>query len=139
MREAALQDHIRLALDECARELTIWRNACGFDAAARQRYGIGNPGGADLIGMWTHADGRAQFVGLEIKTPVGRQSPEQKAFQALVVARGGVYAVLRSVEEAKAWAERMRELEFARVRADGGCTCRSASIACPLHSQETSE
>jgi hypothetical protein len=50
MREAALQDRIEMALDECAHDFMIaWRNNCGFDSTNRVRYGVGNPGGADFI------------------------------------------------------------------------------------------
>lgn len=39
------------------------------------------------------------FYALEVKTPVGRQSPEQKEFEALVKKHGGKYHVVRSLEE----------------------------------------
>lgn len=42
------------------------------------------------------------FWGLEVKTKVGRQSPEQKEFQANVEAHGGKYAVVRSIDEVQA-------------------------------------
>lgn len=105
MREAALQDLIRIELGDPSRypDLTLWRNACGFDAANRQRYGIGNPGGADLIGLYA-----GRFCGLEIKTQRGQQSDEQRKFEQLVKSKGGVYVVVRSVEEAREWAENMR-------------------------------
>lgn len=104
MREAALQDRIEMALDEYAHDFMIaWRNNCGFDSMNRVRYGVGNPGGADFIAC---VSGR--FVGVEIKTPVGRQTPEQKQFEHVVKSKGGIYVVLRSVEEARQWAENMR-------------------------------
>jgi hypothetical protein len=39
------------------------------------------------------------FVGLEVKTPTGRQSPEQKEFQRRLTAEGGSYHVVRSVDD----------------------------------------
>jgi hypothetical protein len=46
VREAALQDQIEMALDECAHDfMKAWRNNCGFDSMNRVRYGVGNPGG----------------------------------------------------------------------------------------------
>lgn len=39
-------------------------------------------------------------LGLEFKTPIGRQSPAQKAWQAAFETAGNRYAVVRSVEEA---------------------------------------
>lgn len=97
MKESALQDEIRLALGRVP-GLVLWRNNCGFDADRKVRYGVGSPGGADLIGLY-----RGRFLAVEIKTPTGRQSNEQRTFQALVEAKGGVYAILRSVDEALAW------------------------------------
>ncbi len=43
----------------------------------------------------------AQFVALEVKTPQGTISPEQRAFLQLVEQLGGVAAVCRSVNEAE--------------------------------------
>lgn len=102
MRESQLQDAIRLALGRDP-DLVLWRNNCGFDPERRVRYGVGSPGGSDLVGIFR---GRAVFV--EIKTATGRQTAEQRDFEALVTARGGVYVVLRSVPEALAWLEHMR-------------------------------
>jgi hypothetical protein len=97
--ESQLQDAIRLELG-AAPDLVLWRNNVGV--AERRgftiRFGVGGPGGADLIGCY-----RGRFVAVEIKTPTGRQSPEQRTFQALVERKGGVYVVLRSVEDARAW------------------------------------
>jgi VRR-NUC domain len=39
---------------------------------------------------------------LEVKTPVGRQSPDQKDFQEQVEKAGGVYAVVRSIPDVQA-------------------------------------
>jgi hypothetical protein len=61
-------------------------------------------GAADLfIGV----DGRAHF--LELKTPTGRQSPEQKAFQLACEVASTPYAIARSFEEAE------------RILSDWGC------------------
>lgn len=96
--ESQLQDAIRLVLnhpDGC-----WWRNNIGV--AERRgftiRFGVGGPGGADLIGLF-----RGRFVAIEIKTPTGRQSPEQRQFQQLVERKGGTYVVLRSVDDAERW------------------------------------
>lgn len=103
MSEGALQDAIRLALaDEPG--LVIWRNNVGVaeHRGARVRYGLA-VGSADLVGI---LNGR--FVALEIKTPTGRASPEQKLWLALVRRHGGFAAVVRSVEEAQAAIARAR-------------------------------
>lgn len=99
MTEAQLQDAIRLALGRHP-DLCLWRNNCGV--AERRghtiRFGVGNPGGADLIGVF-----RGRFVAVEVKTPAGHQSEDQIRFQQLVERKGGVYVVLRSVDEARSW------------------------------------
>lgn len=43
-----------------------------------------------------------KFVALEAKTPVGKQSPEQIEAQQKIEAAGGIYAVVRSVQEVAA-------------------------------------
>ena len=97
MKESLLQDRIRLALGRVP-ELVLFRNNCGYDGEKRVRYGVGSPGGADLIGVY-----RSRFVAVEIKTPTGRQSDDQKRFQQLIESKGGEYVILRSVEDAEAW------------------------------------
>lgn len=101
MRESQLQDQIRLALGNVP-GVVLWRNNIGAATTPKGyiRYGVGGPGGADLIGI---RNGR--FVAIEIKTTTGKQTAEQLIFQQLVTARGGEYVILRSVEEALAWAQ----------------------------------
>ena len=100
-RESQLQDLIRLELGRVP-GLVCWRNNTG-SIEARQGYriafGCGGAGGADLLGLY-----RGRFVAVEVKTPTGRQTPEQCIYQKLVESKGGIYVVLRSVEEARAWA-----------------------------------
>lgn len=100
MTESQLQDKIRLALGADP-AIVLWRNNCG--AAEMKRggwlhYGVGNPGGADLIGMF-----RGRFVAAEIKTVVGRISKDQHQFAGCVTSHGGEYVVLRSVDDAITW------------------------------------
>ncbi len=97
LSEGNIQDAIRIALGSVD-GLLLYRNNVGFDLEHRVRYGVGNPGGADLIGCY-----RGRFVAVEIKTPTGRQSEDQRRFQRCVERAGGIYVVLRSVEEAAAW------------------------------------
>lgn len=91
--EGRIQDEIRLALNHP--EGVFWRNSCGFDPTNRVRYGVGSPGGSDLIGVFR---GKAVFA--EVKTPTGRLSPDQIRFKTLIESKGGLYVVLRSVEDA---------------------------------------
>lgn len=99
MREAELQDKIRLALGTDP-ALCLWRNNCGSAEirGRRIKFGIANPGGADLLGVF-----RGRFVAIEIKTETGRLTEDQCRFRDLVLRMQGEYVVLRSVEEAAAW------------------------------------
>jgi hypothetical protein len=92
----------------------LWRNEIGHnthfpDGTPRKgpiKYGIGNPGGADLIGLYgavaapVHTP--ARFLAVETKTASGRLSPDQHAFGTWVARRNGVYAVCRSTADARA-------------------------------------
>lgn len=104
MTEAQILDAIRLDLGS-ADGLVLWRNSCGFveHGGRKIRYGVGSPGGADLIGCY-----RGRFLAVEIKTPTGRQSPEQRTFQGCVELNGGEYVVLRSVKDAREWLADLR-------------------------------
>jgi Holliday junction resolvase len=44
---------------------------------------------------------RGKYVALEGKTETGRQSPRQKEVERLIHQSGGIYAVVRSVEDVK--------------------------------------
>lgn len=105
MTESQLQDAIRLELGRDP-DLVLWRNNVGMAwmrNGAPVRFGVGGSGAADLVGLY-----RGRFVALEIKTSVGRLSPEQKTFRQLVERKGGIYVVLRSVDEARAWLSSVR-------------------------------
>ena len=106
--EHEIQQRIRLA---CGRgPVRLWRNNTGalVDQQGRfVRFGLCR-GSSDLIGLRSlvltpELVGQriAQFAALEVKTPLGVVSPEQRAFLELVEQLGGVAAVCRSVEEAE--------------------------------------
>ena len=61
-------------------------------------------GSSDLIGWRTiiaqPGQRIAQFVAIEVKTQIGRVSPEQANFISVLNAAGGLAAVVRSPEEA---------------------------------------
>lgn len=104
MKEADVQDRIRLALGSVP-DLVLWRNNCGVAERAGRviRFGVGGKGGADLIGIY-----RGKFLAVEIKSNTGRQSPDQKLFEQLVLRKQGVYVVLRSVEDAQRWIQTLK-------------------------------
>jgi hypothetical protein len=97
--EGQIQDQVRLILG-ADRASVWWRNNVGVAETVRGnkiKFGL-FPGSADLIGCF-----RGRFVGVELKTPVGRQSPEQKKWQHQVEERGGgIYAIVRSEDDAHA-------------------------------------
>jgi len=77
----------------------IWRNNCGQlpDRTGRPiRYGVGNPGGSDLIGI--APDGR--FLAVECKTAIGQPTDAQVRFIDAVRAKGGRAGIARSAEDA---------------------------------------
>lgn len=76
----------------------LFRNNCGYaETKTGQwiKYGIANPGGADLIG-WTRI---GLFLAIEVKTKNGRLTPEQENFINSVNLFGGIAFVARSVED----------------------------------------
>jgi hypothetical protein len=100
--ESQLQDAIRLELGGRPDLVVVWRNNVGsavMTGGFRVAFGVGGPGGADLLGI----DHRGRFVAIEIKTPIGRLSQEQKRFADLVVRMGGTHLVMRSVDDARAY------------------------------------
>jgi hypothetical protein len=106
--EYEIQQRIRLACGHGP--VRLWRNNTGalVDQQGRLvRFGLCR-GSSDLIGLRSleitpEMVGQriAQFVALEIKTPHGAVSSEQRAFLQLVGQLGGVAAVCRSIEEAE--------------------------------------
>lgn len=114
MTESQLQDAIRLVLGRDP-AIVVWRNNIGHAVMHDNRrvtFGVGGPGGADLIGLF-----RGVFVAIEIKTPTGRQSPEQRMYEQLVTAKQGVYVILRSTDDASAWLVEMHRKYPAREAA----------------------
>jgi hypothetical protein len=110
MSEAAIQQDIRLALGQCP-GIRTFRNNCGNVKTPDGRwvkFGVGNPGGADLIGwqsvVITEAmvgQRFARFLSVEVKTPTGRLSPEQETWRQAVLKAGGIAVVARSVEDVR--------------------------------------
>ncbi|MDD5081754.1 MAG: VRR-NUC domain-containing protein [Dehalococcoidales bacterium] len=70
----------------------------GKEGEFRRRVKGARKGTADLLVIYG-AQGLAQIVFLELKSTKGKQSPEQKGFQAEVEAHGCRYFIVRSQEE----------------------------------------
>ena len=119
MKETPVLRYIMKAIG-CLPWLRIWRNNTGLlwsgqevikvtkaqaiklnpgDIVLKQAYPVrfGLTGSADLLGIMA-PDGR--FIALEVKQTKGKQSKEQKCFEDMITAMGGVYIVAHSPEEA---------------------------------------
>lgn len=98
MRESTVQKMIMLALSEAG--CLVFRNTSGSYTDPRSgsfiRYGVGSPGGSDLIGLTP----TGKFMAIEVKNKTGRPSAAQLQFIEAVRAKGGIAGVCRSPEEA---------------------------------------
>lgn len=72
------------------------------------QFGVGSPGGSDLIGyrrvtVTPEMVGQdlAVFAAVEVKTPRGRVKAEQQQFVDHIRSAGGIAGIARSVDEAK--------------------------------------
>ena len=94
-KETLLQNAIRVALSDVG---IVRRNNVGvYFTAYGTPINIGIKGESDLT-LFTK---QGQTIFIEIKTPSGRQSAEQKHFQKVVESYGFRYIILRSVEDAE--------------------------------------
>lgn len=111
MREAAIQQQIRLALSRAG--VVAFRNNIGayMDPKTGRpvQYGVCNPGGSDLIG-WTPVCitpdmvGKtvAVFTAVEVKTLTGKPTEHQLNFITQVLRAGGFAGIARSPGDAVA-------------------------------------
>ena len=80
-------------------DMRLWRSNTGAATYMRngtkQRVSFGVPGAADITGILY--DGRR--VEIEVKSAVGRQSPDQKNYQAMIERFNGLYILARSVAD----------------------------------------
>ena len=84
------------------KNIRVWRNDTGaaksIDGDRFIKYGL--VGSADIIGINYLEHLRiGQFVAIEVKTGSARQSDAQKNFEKMILSRGGVYILARSVLE----------------------------------------
>lgn len=113
--ERSIQREIRLEIGNPREypDVVLWPNVVGLleDANGKKRRVGLVKGSSDLVGIFTRRDGVGMWISAEIKSATGRQSLAQRNFQAQVIARGGSYAVLRSVEDARRWIAGLRSSE----------------------------
>jgi len=82
----------------------IWANSTGIGRALTDDERVikfGLKGSADIIGIiGDEKNPLGRFLAIEVKTGTGKQRPEQKAFQKMILSRGGLYILARSVKDA---------------------------------------
>ena len=114
MREKLIQSQVQGVLNAKNAPSRVFRNNVGGYHTADGgyiRYGLG-VGSADLIGfvrriITSDMIGMtlAQFLAVELKTPTGRLSVQQKAWLNLINTSGGLGMVMRSPAEAEDFLE----------------------------------
>ena len=104
--EAQVQHDILRALGALP-DVTIWRNNRGHARNPKTGQHVdfgGPPGASDLLGLGPGG----RLIAFEVKSATGRATPQQKAFIRMVLERGGIAGVVRSVEDALALIEQAR-------------------------------
>lgn len=76
-------------------DMRLWRANTGAAQIGRRFIRFGVPGQADLTGILP--GGRR--LEIEVKSESGRQTPDQRNFQAMIERFGGLYVLARSVDD----------------------------------------
>jgi hypothetical protein len=97
-REALVQHEILKAWGAHP-AVRLWRQNTGVAKMGDRSVRFGLPGCADILGL-IGPSGR--FLAIEVKSPTGRQSEEQKRFERVIKQWGGVYVLARSVADVDA-------------------------------------
>lgn len=95
MRESEIQQLVRLEASRLG--AVVWRNNQGAYKDAKGffvRYGVCNPGGSDLVGIF-----KGKFLAIECKAPGKNPTPEQQLFIDMVNKLGGIAGVVRSADD----------------------------------------
>ena len=93
MKEHPLQSLVLAHLQK--RGIFAWRSNTGCASTKSGgfvRFGL--KGQPDVIAVY-----KSRFVGIELKGDTGRQSAEQRTFQAKCEAAGGLYILARALED----------------------------------------
>jgi len=73
----------------------IWKNNTGVAFQGKRRIAFGLVGSADILGITNSG----KFVALEVKTGQAVLSSQQKQFGRMVIEMGGIYAVIRHLDD----------------------------------------
>lgn len=76
--------------------LRAWRQNTGVARYGDRVIKFGVPGQADITGIY-----HGRRLEIECKSPTGRQTPQQAAFQKMIEKHGGIYILARSVEDVR--------------------------------------
>lgn len=76
--------------------LRLWRQNTGVAKMGDRSVRFGIPGQGDLSGLILPNGRRLE---IEVKSETGRQTEEQKRFERMITAFGGLYILARSVAE----------------------------------------
>ena len=94
MSEKQMQNDILRAFGTLPK-LRLWRANVGVARMGRRVVRFGVPGQADLTGI---LPGGLRLE-VEVKSPRGRQTTEQQAYQRMIQRFGGVYVLARNAED----------------------------------------
>lgn len=75
--------------------LRIWRQNTGVAQMAGRSVRFGTPGTPDILGLMLP---HGRMLGIECKSARGRQSEEQRSFERMMKAFGGLYVLARDLE-----------------------------------------
>lgn len=95
MTEAALIHAVQVTFG-ARPNLRIWRNNTGALGTADRFVKFGLEGSADFLGILGPS---GRFIAIECKSSSGRQTEQQRAFQAMVERFGGLYILARSIDQ----------------------------------------
>jgi len=77
--------------------LRLWKNSTGSGKVNNRFLRWGLKGSADIIGVGLGG----RFIGIEVKTGQSPQKEQQRNFQNMVIAMGGIYIVARSIDDVR--------------------------------------
>jgi hypothetical protein len=95
MTETDIMSRILARISQLPGILAYRQNSGLFVTPTGARVRAAVPGASDIIAIYG-----GRFFALEVKTDTGSQRPSQRAYQRAVERAGGIYAVVRSPEQA---------------------------------------
>jgi hypothetical protein len=86
---------------EFADDVFIDRHQCGILRLGKRFIHCGKKGVSDRIGFFKRGQYAGKFIGIEVKTPDGKQAKAQVEFQEMVEAANCFYLLVESVEDCR--------------------------------------